>query len=169
MGYKVVHTPEAVKKIFKQDNRFIIGIGRNPVIRENLMNQFENEYGGHPEKIVSNSAIVGKHNVSIGFGTSIMSNVIIENNVTIEKGCIVNNNSAIHHDSSVGSYTEIAPRATILGNVTIESNCFVGASSTILPNIIIGKGTTVGAGSVVTKNIAPGSTVVGVPAKPINS
>jgi len=31
--------------------------------------------------------------------------------------------------------------------------------------VTIGKGAVVGAGSVVTKNVAPGATVVGVPAK----
>jgi serine O-acetyltransferase len=43
----------------------------------------------------------------------------------------------------------------------------VGSGAQILGPIEIGKGAKIGANSVVTKDVAPGQTVVGIPAKPV--
>lgn len=48
---------------------------------------------------------------------------------------------------------------------TIGDKVFLGSNSTLVAPVIIGKGAVVGAGSVVTKNVAPGVTVIGVPAQ----
>ncbi|WP_255445604.1 DapH/DapD/GlmU-related protein [Synechococcus sp. A15-62] len=53
--------------------------------------------------------------------------------------------------------------------ITICSGAFIGARAFILPGIIIGEGAVVGACSVVSKNVPPRSTVVGNPARILNS
>lgn len=53
-------------------------------------------------------------------------------------------------------------RATEIGR-----NCWLGAHVNVLKGVTIGDGATVGAGSVVTRDVPPGATVAGVPAKPI--
>ncbi|MEV8864473.1 hypothetical protein AB0065_28440 [Klebsiella pneumoniae] len=42
----------------------------------------------------------------------------------------------------------------------------MGSNATILPRIHIGTGAQIGAGAVVTRDVLPGSVVVGVPAAP---
>jgi UDP-2-acetamido-3-amino-2,3-dideoxy-glucuronate N-acetyltransferase len=49
---------------------------------------------------------------------------------------------------------------------TIEQGATIGSGATILGGVRIGRGATVGAGAVVTKDVAPGATVVGNPARP---
>ncbi|NTF06289.1 sugar O-acetyltransferase [Agrobacterium rubi] len=49
--------------------------------------------------------------------------------------------------------------------VAIGNNAWIGGGAIILPGITIGDGAIVGAGSVVTKDVAPGVTVVGNPAR----
>jgi acetyltransferase-like isoleucine patch superfamily enzyme len=49
----------------------------------------------------------------------------------------------------------------------VEDNASIGANATILPGISIGANAVIGAGSVVTKNVQPGTTVVGNPAVPL--
>jgi UDP-2-acetamido-3-amino-2,3-dideoxy-glucuronate N-acetyltransferase len=44
----------------------------------------------------------------------------------------------------------------------------VGSGATILGGVTIGEGATVGAGAVVTKDVAPGTTVAGNPARPLS-
>lgn len=72
----------------------------------------------------------------------------------------------VSHGVRVGNNVSLSVRATIAGRSVIEDECFLGASCTVV-QVRIGRGSTVGAGAVVLHDIAPGSTVVGVPAKPI--
>jgi phosphonate metabolism protein (transferase hexapeptide repeat family) len=51
--------------------------------------------------------------------------------------------------------------------VTIGHDTWLGHGSTVLPGVTVGDGAVVGAGAVVSKNVAPYTIVVGVPAKPI--
>jgi len=53
------------------------------------------------------------------------------------------------------------------GQVTIGDDVFIGVSAIILPGVTIGTGATVGAGSVVTKDVPPGVTLTGNPARPV--
>lgn len=48
---------------------------------------------------------------------------------------------------------------------TVRDNVVIGAGAVVLGAIEIGEGARIGAGSVVIKNVPPGSTVVGIPAR----
>lgn len=50
---------------------------------------------------------------------------------------------------------------------TLRNGVVVGSGAQILGPIEVGEGAKIGANSVVTKDVAPGSTVVGIPAKPV--
>jgi len=50
---------------------------------------------------------------------------------------------------------------------TIGSNVVIGSGAQVLGPIEVGEGAKIGANSVVTKDVAAGSTVVGIPAKPV--
>ena len=52
--------------------------------------------------------------------------------------------------------------------VVFRKGCYIGAGSMVLPGVTVGEGSVVGAGSVVTRDVAPGTVVVGVPARVMN-
>ena len=68
------------------------------------------------------------------------------------------------------------PRATIDGRLQTEADwtvvpthvgrgASIGSGATIMCGLTIGEGALVGAGAVVTRDVAPGTTVAGVPAR----
>ena len=52
-------------------------------------------------------------------------------------------------------------------HTVVERGASIGSGATILGGVRIGREATVGAGAVVTKDVAPGATVVGNPARPL--
>jgi sugar O-acyltransferase (sialic acid O-acetyltransferase NeuD family) len=81
--------------------------------------------------------------------------------VSLHPGCLLG------HDVVCGPYVAVMPGATVSGNVTLEEGVFVGTNAAILQGVTVGAWATIGAGAVVTADIPAGSTVVGVPARPV--
>lgn len=95
---------------------------------------------------------VGRNGISVG------------NNVILSAGCMLVDAGL---DPRPGDNNH--PRSYRDGGVTIGDGAWIGAGAIILPGVTIGAGAVVGAGSVVTSDVAPGTTVVGNPARPIAS
>ncbi len=164
--YPVLRSNEELRRYFKQkDNRFVLGVG-NPKVREFLTILAES-LGGQLNSVISQNAIIGKHETKIEAGVNIMHGVIINNSVSIGKACLINANVSIHHDCLIGDFSEISPAATITGRVQIGTHCSIGTGATILPDVVIGNNVIVGAGAVVTKSVESNVKIAGVPAKPI--
>ena len=90
---------------------------------------------------------------------------LIEPNVSIGYGCLLNTRVSLHHDVKLGEYVTISPNATILGNVEVGNNSFIGAGSIIREKTKIGNNCIVGMGSVVLKDITDDEVWVGNPAR----
>jgi sugar O-acyltransferase (sialic acid O-acetyltransferase NeuD family) len=114
----------------------------------------------HPSAVVSPSAVVGP-------GAVIMPRVVVNAGAVIGAGAIVNSAAVVEHDCVVGDDAHISPGAVLAGGARVGAGAWVGANATVLPLIEVGEWAVVGAGSTVTRNVAPGSTVVGTPARPL--
>jgi len=85
----------------------------------------------------------------------------------------VNLDCTIGHDVVIGDYATLAPGVHISGWVRLERASYLGTGATIINGLeaqplVIGEGAVVGAGACVTKSVLPGTTVVGVPARPLS-
>ncbi len=114
----------------------------------------------HPSANIAGNASLGA-NVVVAAGALVCAHCQIGDSVILNTGCIVD------HESMIGTATHICPGARIAGRVTIESGAFVGIGATVIQSIRIGYEAVVGAGAVVIQDVAPLTTVVGVPARPI--
>lgn len=72
------------------------------------------------------------------------------------------------HDVTVGSYVQIGSFVFVGGGAHIGSDVVIHPHATILPGVRIGDGATIGAGSVVLRDVRPGVTMFGNPAKPFS-
>jgi sugar O-acyltransferase (sialic acid O-acetyltransferase NeuD family) len=162
--YTIIKNLEDAEKYLKSgDGRFALGVG-NPVLRYKLSEKFE-AIGGELSSVVSPFARIGRWKNSIGAGSNILSNAVIESNNKIGAGNLIHVNALISHDVTTGKFCEISPSANLLGGVSVGDFCSIGAGAQILPRVKIGRNVTVGAGAVVTKDVPDNLLVVGVPAK----
>lgn len=105
--------------------------------------------------------------------------------IDIHPGARIGRHLFIDHGFSViGETAEIGDGVTIYQNVTLggtnpsngvrgkrhptlEDEVVVGSGAQVLGPITVGRGAKVGANAVVTRDVAPGATVVGIPARPV--
>lgn len=165
--YPVITDIEELAEVLKLSPNFIIGVG-GTVIREKVAQKIIS-VGGRLQSLVSNKASVGHFGTTYSDGTVILNGAIITNDVTIGEGCIINKSSILSHDVTIGNYCEVSPGARLLGRVIIDDYTSVGTNAVILPSVKIGRNCVIGAGAVVTKDVPDNQTVVGIPAKAINS
>lgn len=100
-------------------------------------------------------------------GCQILAQAAVCTHAILGAGTIVNTSASVDHDCVLGKGVHVAPGARLAGEVTIGDYAFLGTGSIVLPGISIGIGAVIGAGAVVTKNVQPGETVVGCPARPL--
>lgn len=145
--------------------RVFIAIGANRVRAR--LGAAASELGYELVNAISPRAVVSP-SARLGRGIAIMAGAVINADAAIGDLAIINTGATVDHDSIVGSASHIAPQSALAGNVNIGAGSFLGVGSKVIPGITIGEGATVGAGGVVISNIAAGTTVVGVPAKPLS-
>lgn len=102
-----------------------------------------------------------------GEGLQAMPQVIVNNNATIGRQCILNTRCLVEHDCVLDDGVELAPAATLCGRVHVGENSWIGAGATVRPRVRIGKNVIIGAGACVVSDIPDNVVAVGVPANPI--
>lgn len=123
--------------------------------------------------VTATTAVIGE-NCQIGPGAIISDFAMVTADARIGESFQCNIYSYVAHDCVVGDYVTLAPRVSVNGRVIIEDDVYIGTGATILPGkpgkfLRIGKGAVIGAHALVTKDVAPGTTVIGQPAKPIGA
>jgi acetyltransferase-like isoleucine patch superfamily enzyme len=104
---------------------------------------------------------IGNNKVRGEMGTAIHTHSTIGNNV------FLGGDALIGHHNTIGNHVLVGGNVSFGGAVLVEDYVSIGVGASIKPGVRLGKGCTVGVGAAVVKDVAPGTTVVGVPAKPI--
>jgi acetyltransferase-like isoleucine patch superfamily enzyme len=136
--------------------------------------------------VIFHRDLVNLYGCHVGAGTKIGAFVEIQKNATIGRRCKISSHTfvcegvTIEDDVFVGHGVMFTndpyPRATVEGRLQTEADwtvvptrvcrgASIGSGAAILCGVTIGEGAMIGAGAVVTRDVAPGATVAGVPAR----
>jgi sugar O-acyltransferase (sialic acid O-acetyltransferase NeuD family) len=142
-----------------------IGIG-NPAARLSIAGEIESRF---PQlawpQLIHPTVQMDCASAELGKGIILCAGTIGTVNVTIEDFAMVNLACTLGHESRLGRGSVLNPTVNVSGGVIIEDGVLIGTGAQILQYVHIGKGATLGAGAVATKDIPPGVTAVGIPAK----
>ena len=126
---------------------------------------------------LSDHRVIGCTHATATIGTAtkihataqVLAGCIINHSAFIGANSVLYTGSIIEHDCVVGEHSYLSPRVTLCGGVKVGARVFIGAGATVLPNVTIGDGATIAAGAVVTEDVEANRTVMGVPAKVVDS
>lgn len=121
-----------------------------------------------PNRYNEHAWIIGEP--EIGAGTWIGAFTVLDGSggLRIGQGCDISCGAQIYTHSSAKrcvsgrEYPEVERAATTIGD-----RVFIGANAVVQMGVTIGDGAVIGAGAVVTTDVAAGSVVGGVPARPL--
>jgi sugar O-acyltransferase (sialic acid O-acetyltransferase NeuD family) len=147
----------------------VIGIGHPNIRKKDLQSYVGLSSRFCFPNIIHPNAVFDSNHVSIGKGNVITAGCIFTCGITLGDFNLFNLHSSVGHDAVIGSYNVINPSTNISGGVAIGDLVLCGTGSQILENLSVATGSKVGAGAVVTKSVPSNMTVVGVPAKPIQT
>lgn len=121
--------------------------------------------------VANNATVMG--NVFLAQGSSVWYGAVLRADVekiSIGKYTNVQDGAILHGDRGkptiLEDYVTVGHRA-VIHSAHIETGCLIGIGAIVLDGVTVGAQSIIGAGSVVTKDVAPRSLVVGVPARKI--
>lgn len=141
---------------------FIIAIGDNAIRRriyEELVTAgLSAAVVLHPSSVIAASATLGP-------GTVACAGVVVNPDTVVGVNAILNTSCSLDHDNTVGDHVHLSPGVRVGGGVRIGDGVHLGLGASIRNNLTIGAWAVIGMGAVVVKDIPPGVTAFGVPAR----
>lgn len=164
-GYPVIgNTIDCIE--YPEDYVYFVAIGNNAK-RKKWFDKLK-ERNLSLINVIDKSALVS-HAATIGEGSFIGKLAILNHGSSVGDNCVINTRALIEHGCRITDHVNISTNATLNGDVICKEGCFVGSGTVINGQLTIGEWSLVGSGAVVIKDVQPRTTVVGVPAKEIQS
>lgn len=168
LGIPVIGNDNDISLFVDDNTEFLITVGqiKTSSIRRTIAERIIKAGGTLATPLIAGTAHIAK-GVTLGNGTVIMHNAVINSDTKIGENTIINTGAIVEHDCSVGNFVHISTGAIVNGVCTIDSDTFIGSHATVVNCMKITKKVVIGAGATVTYDITKSGTYCGTPAKTI--
>lgn len=150
------------KHKFSSDEVFVVALGEPKWKRHYAEVALSN--GGTPYTLIEKSVRIGEHS-RIGDGCLLLGNVRVSVNCDVGDFVSLNYSCDIGHDARIGAFSHVGAFGFMGGFSSLGESVTMHPRVSILPHKKVGDNATLGAGSVCIRNVKPGVTVFGNPAK----
>ena len=148
--FTVIDTFHNLNDHLKNYDSFFVAIGDNKLRAEKI--SWLKKSNLNIVNLIHPKATISKFS-SLGVGTCVMANAVINPGTLIKEAVIINTSASIDHDCVIEDFTHISPNCSLSGNVTIGKFTHLGTGTSVHPGIEIGNDVKTGIGSRVFKNI----------------
>lgn len=114
--------------LYIQYKLLLVTIG-NSALREKVYKTAEEVGCGFPN-IIHPLAYISPR-AHMGTGNIVLNNVVIQNNVKLDNGCILNPGVELHHDSMIGNNVLIYTNSVVCFLTQVEDRVWIGLPATI--------------------------------------
>jgi sugar O-acyltransferase (sialic acid O-acetyltransferase NeuD family) len=146
-------------------DRFVVGIGDGNT-RASVVERLS-LCGAQPMTLVHPTATIGG-DTDLSPGCVVAAGARLTTNIRIGHHVDIHVNATIGHDCLLEDFVSVYPGANIGGDVRLGREVTIGSGAIVLPRLFVGAGAMIGAGAVVTRDVEPGATVAGVPARALH-
>lgn len=159
----------SLKEMAGRAEVFVVAVG-DPDLRARLADRAE-AVGLRPAPpLVHPSSRVDPASITVEDGAVICAGCTLTTDITLRRHVQVNLHCTVGHDVVLGEFATLAPGVHVSGKVEIGRGAYLGTGAVTVDGeydapLRIGDGAVVGAGAVVTRDVDPGTTVVGIPAR----
>lgn len=159
---RVIGGSEALAEVDAVGGTPAVGDGR---VRLEMADRLA-DHGVPPRTAVDPDATVAE-TARLAEGCVVLAGSYVGPDAEIGRAVAIDGTVTVAHDARLGAGVTVAPGASVAGGVRLEAGAFVGAGATVRDHCVVGRDATVGCGAVVTSDVPPETTVVGVPAEPV--
>jgi sugar O-acyltransferase (sialic acid O-acetyltransferase NeuD family) len=149
--------------------QFVVCAGRGAV-RERIVARLaelgigEERYG----TVIDRTAVVPA-GCTVGAGSILLSHVSLTADVMVGRHAILMPQVVLTHDNRIDDYATICAGVTLGGNVRVGRAAYLGMNAAVRQEVGVGEYATLGMGSVLLRDLPPGRTWAGVPARDLGT
>lgn len=158
LGSPLTHQPRA-------DEVFIPAIG-DPAWRQKLLAPLIQRHAAF-YSYTRQAAVAAR--TRMGRGVFLTPGAVISTDCEIGDYSYIDTYVIAGHDVRVGAYCMVGAMSFLAGGVCVEDGVAIHPRATIAKGVTVARGSTVGIGAVVVRDVPPGVTVFGNPAKVISA